>query len=468
MLGRHKDLDSSWEKASLLSNVYTRMATDLDAARANNYYNTIGTTTVGTPMPWNTTGVNSTQVEFWKVSDYMGIELERMPGDYGSFVFDYPDFFTGSLGYMWWNKICMGMYNSVADTASRPPLRSWDNNPLRIAYTSFVTRDYAVTSEYLLTYLGTSTETLNSAFTNTFYPNLGLKIQALFCKAQFDNSIPVAEAGYALAKAHGCIHMYAPARNGYGLTMYETRNTPKIGWLAPLGSTFAGTPWLTTTFGLMIPTILPDYIPQLETKYKTASFSPFMGPTRGLIGYQAADQAVVDLTGGCFSTPMKASEQAFTVATSQVPEVDDISLFNQRLAVIAFRYSSFTFGAVAVANLPFVPFLSRLYGPPDWTVDNVLIKPGPLVTSTRMYPYMDNTSRKLTLGTTDAAQSQLYSRVYAGLSSTAVCVWLFDDVTPMPATVITAGGSNVSNKMIKRTSASGGGQSPSNAEGGDK
>lgn len=468
MLGRHKDLDSSWEKASLLSNVYTRMATDTDAARANNYYNTIGTTTVATPLPWTTTGVSAAQTEFWKVTDYMGFELEQMAGNYGTFVFDYPDFFTGSLGYMWWNKICMGMYNSVADMTQRPPLRSWDNNPLRIAYTSFVTRDYAVVAEYLLTYLGTSTATLNSAFTNTFYPNLGIKIQALFARAQFNNSIPISEAGYALAVAHGRIHDYAPARNGYGLTIYETRNTPRIGWLAPLGSTFAGAPWATTVFSLMIPTILPDYIPQLETKYKTASFSPFMGPTRGLIGYAAADQAVVDLGGGCFSTPMKASEQAFTVSTHQIPEVDDISLFNQRLAVTAFRYSAFTFGATAVANLPFIPFLSRLYGPPDWTVDGVMIQPGPLTSSTRMYPYMDNSSRKLTLGTTDPAFSQLYSRVYAGVSTTAVCVWLFDDVTPMPATVITAGGANVTNKMIRRTTASGGSVSPSNAEGGDK
>jgi hypothetical protein len=373
--------------------------------------------------------------------------VNNLPTTYNT---DRYEWYVPSMSVNFWNKVMSGVYDPVSDGGVYPPPNlQFDGSPKTLQYVIHTVRDYAVTAEYMFTYMMQSTIIWNNAFSNLNYTGILRQIRSFFCDAQRSttNTIIISEYGHALSLLHCRVNGYKPALDMYGHSLLEYINTPRRGMLAPQSLASGGMNGCT-------PCVLADIWVQTESRDLILGLSPLLSSNKCLTGVTLERGQVTGLGAGSYSTPISIDHQAVEVGLDTVPLIDERALFNARLAWNTFACRIYTL----LGNLTtdFVPesvyIVGQKYVTPDWTLENLLV-PSILTSKTTWFPFMDSTGRRLVVGVTAANGAAQMTQIMAKKTTTGVATWMLRNASAVPNTVVDGGGTNRVSKITKRVTA---------------
>jgi hypothetical protein len=376
-------------------------------------------------------------------------------------VIDYPtqldtyDVFIASLNPMWWSKIMSGAYASTPDTGMYP-VRPFDvdGSPRLLQYSLHVTRYFAMTMEFLFTYMQMPTEVWNGAFSQLNYTSLLEMIRGFFSTATASVMDPVvADYGFSLGLAHCRITGCSPSKDMYGNTLYDYPNVPRVGFLAPMDN--VGTELVTCT-----PCVLPDVWVQINQKIKTSAYMPLLSAQKELTGIPMPAGQVTPLGVGAYSSPILITSQARAVGLETIPEFNSDSLFNAKLTWNIYTSDLYLLdGTVYATSTPQSTWvIAQKSVLPDFTILALLL-PGLLTSKSTWMPYMNIDGDRLVVGVTAANGAANLTQVMSGRAISGTAMWLINGSYVMPNTVVMSGGSNTVSRMVRRPGAMGNGSS---------
>jgi len=398
------------------------------------------------------------------VSTAPGVVVQFDPGDNGAtacqnwfalrpllMAADYPvqvdsyDHYLPDMNPLWWCKIMSGAYVSKPD-GEMISNKAYDGSPRNLQYTIHSAREYAVTSEFIFTYMMQSSLVWNSAFAQLNFVNILAQIRGFFTQAMSPaiSDAMISENGEAVAMLHCKVNGNRPADDMFGNTLWDYINAPQVGFQ----SVYNGADVALT---LCTPAVLPDIWVQLNMDPKTLSFTPLLSTNKFLTGVSLPNGQVTPFGAGSYMSPMLISEQPRAIGLDSVPTLNDATLFNARLTWHRFPAQMFDLAGVAV--VAGVPAASNVVAQKsvidDWTMDN-LLTPSILTANTRWFPYMDLNGNRLAVGVTAANGATLMTQIMGRRITTGVATWLLKGANAVPNNIVTAGGGNTVSRIPTR------------------
>jgi hypothetical protein len=360
------------------------------------------------------------------------------------------EWYIPSMSVNFWNKVMSGVYDPVSDGGIYPPPNlQFDGSPKTLQYVAHTVRDYAVTAEYVFTYMMQATVIWNNSFSNLNYTGILREIRSFFCDAQRStgDTVIISEYGFTLALLHCRINGYKPAIDMYGHSLWEYINTPRRGFLAPQSL-------VNGSMNGCTPCVLADIWVQTESRDLILALSPMLSSNKCLTGVTLEHGQVTGLGAGSYSTPISIDHQAVEVGLDTVPLIDERALFNARLAWNTFSCGIYTlFGNLTTETVPRpVYVVGQKCITADWTLEHLLV-PSILTSKTTWFPFMDSTGRRLVVGVSAANGAAQMTQIMAKKTTSGVATWMLRNASAVPNTVVDGGGTNRVSKLARRMKA---------------
>jgi len=377
------------------------------------------------------------------VQNWFGLKPLQMTADY-PLQQDSFDMYLPDMNAMWWCKISSGMYTPVADIDPITP-RCYDGSTRALQYSIHAIREYAVTSEFIYTYMQQGSVVWNAAFAQLNFTSILAQIRGFFTAANPQGSdAMVSDNGHACALLHCRVNATRPASDMWGNTIWDYINAPKVGFASVLDS--AGLELTSIT-----PCILPDVWVQLNSEVKCLEFTPMLSTNKMLTGVVIPNGQVTPLAGGSYLSPMTIESQPRAIGLETIPRLHSETLFNARLTWHVFASNMYLLdGTIYAVGIPVsTATVSQKSVLPDWTVSN-LLTPSILTANTRWMPYMTSDGLRIGVGVTAANGATLMTQIMGRRITTGVAAWLLHGVTAVPNAIVTAGGSNTQSRIARR------------------
>lgn len=343
------------------------------------------------------------------------------------------DFYIPEMNVMWWNKIMTGAFENVADGAKYPLTNyAYDGSPRFLQYAIHITRDYAITAEYVFQYHRQSRLTWNNSFAQTPMVGVANSIRKYFVSAKNSSNKIILEsvAGETVSSLHFKINGEAPASDMLGKTLWHYMNAPRVGFqgVYSVAGVVLNTP---------IPCIIPDIWSQLFSTKRTLAFAPFIPPLMKMVGLCRDNAQVTAFDAGGYMIPVSVKGQAREISINSSPTIDDYEVYNARLVYHSFVSDLYTLdGNVwAISTVTSPNLVSQKYVQPDYTVPQLVVASVP-VSKTNWMPYNTSTGLRLLVGVTAANNANRMTQVMDGRSFASLSCWVFNNINVQPNAIV--------------------------------